>query len=167
MKQLLFTCSIFIIFLFTCCSSKDKIDVSSIEIDGDLTVEHNPSFTIDSIIIFNTGSIIKSTGDTIYSITTKAEKERVDSLREAQKNQPANPLAQPTTRQTFTLNENSYFSIIVYDTLGNEVIKLIDDKFPKGKYEVYYAIYSILQPGSYILAMSSQLVEQYIKLKVN
>ena len=168
-KQLFFAFSALIIFLQLSCGQNKKIDLSTIEIDANWTVEHNPSQSIDSIIIFNSANIIKNTGDTIYRITTHAENRRLDSLRDVEKKlgHPINPFSpSEMTHQGFTINENSNFSIIAYDTLGNEALKFVDDKFQKGVYEVYFAIYSILTPGTYILKMSNQLVEQHIKLKV-
>ena len=150
-----------------CCSRKNQIYISAIEIDGELTVHHNPAQTIDSIIIFNTGKTITTTGDSVYSITTSAEKRKSDSLSSFKKDSIPNQFAPPVVRQSFTMNENRYFSIIAYDTTGNEVIKPIEDKYTKGIYEVYFSIYSVLKPGTYILKMSNQMVEQHIKLKVN
>ncbi|HEY3250952.1 MAG TPA: hypothetical protein VGK25_07525 [Ignavibacteria bacterium] len=171
MKQLLFAISVSIIFLQLSCGQNRKIDVSTITIDAEWTVQHNDSQTIDSIIILNTGKIIRTSGDSIYSIITHTENRRIDSLRDVEKKlgHPINsfsPAALEITHQSFTLNENVNFSVFAYDTTGNEVLKLINDKFSKGVYEVYFAIFSILKPGSYILAITTQLVEQYIKLKV-
>jgi len=166
MKLPLSILKILLIVPIFCCGGKSQIDISAIEIDGELTVKHDPSQTIDSIIVFNTGKIITTTRDSIYSIITRAEKRKNDSITEALKNKIPNPFAPPTIRQSFTLNENSLFSIIAYDTTGDEVIKLIDDKFSKGVFEVYFAIYSILKPGTYILKMSNQIVEQHLKLHV-
>lgn len=157
---------LFILFIFVSfygCGS-DKLDIAAITIDREINVYCVPSQTIDSIIIFNTYKTIKTTGDSIYNITTKFEKRKRDSVMAV--NKIPNPFAPVMTHYSYTLNDFTDFIIIVYDNNGNDLKKLVDGKFSKGVYEVYFDIYSIFNPGTYYAAVYHQIENQYFKLIV-
>ena len=159
-------CVLLIISFFSLygCSRGDKIDISTITIDREIEVKSVQSQTSDSIIIFNTNKIITTTGDSIYNITTKFEKRKRDSILAV--NKYPNPFAPVMTHFSYSLNDHTDFIIIVYDNSGMEVKKLVDGKFSKGVYEVYFDIYSIFKPGTYYAAVYHQIENQYFKLIV-
>jgi len=159
---LLFSLASFLI----ACSRSDKIDISTLKIDREITVNNNSEQTADSIIIFNTKKIISSTGDSVFSITTNSDKRNRDSFIGADSAKIPNTLAPETNHFTYALTEAVKFAVVVYDSTGNEKIKLVDGNFSKGVYEVYFAVYSVLKPGLYYTVVYHQSADQYFKLTV-
>lgn len=159
MRSLFIAIIIFVSF-YGC--GDDKIDLSAIGIDREITVKNSPSQNFDSIVTFNTNRVINSTGDSVFNITT-SENRRESSL----KNKPADTLDPVMTHYSYSLNEAVYFIITIYDSSGLKLIELVNDRFSKGMYEVHFAIYSILKPGTYISAVSHQNSDQYFKIIVN
>jgi hypothetical protein len=122
--------------------------------------------TVDSIIIFQSGEV-HSTGQPIFTITTKYEKRKTDSTNEAKKKEIPNPFAPVRTYSNFSLSEKSLFSITMYDTLGNEKVKLVNNVLPPGEYEVNYSIYYIVEPNVYLLETKYKGFNDYRKLIIN
>ncbi|HMQ79027.1 MAG TPA: hypothetical protein PKE39_01825 [Ignavibacteria bacterium] len=136
------------------CGQKHKLDFYNFNVKPEDTwrFNTNPSQTIDSIFVFDTGKIINSTGERIYEITTYAEKRKDDSLLEISKNEKfPSPFAPPTTSMPYTFKETTLFIETVYDSLGFEYTKLLEKELLPGEYIVKYAIYSVLKPGSYFM----------------
>ena len=122
--------------------------------------------TVDSIIIFQSGKV-HSTGQPIFTITTKYEKRKTDSTNEVKKKDSIpNPFAPVGTHSNYTLTEKSLFSITMYDTLGNEKEKLINKVLPSGDYEVNYSIYYIMDPNIYLLETKCNGSIDYRKLVI-
>jgi len=72
----------------------------------------------------------------------------------------------PTTKIAFRMADFSYVSLKVYDVLGNEVAKLVDEYRPAGKYEVEFNT-SILRQNSsaiYICQLKAGNFTQTIKM---
>jgi len=153
-----------VLFSFYSCGGKDKIEVSAISIDREISVKSSPSQTYDSIIIYNTKLIVMATGDSVSIITTKSDKRRWESI---DKNKSADSINPALTHYSYSLNELSDFIITVFDNNGNKIINLVDGRFSKGIYEVHFEIYSILKPGTYISAVSHLNSDQYFKIIVN
>jgi len=154
-RQIIFIlCLIILIFSHYSCGQEKKALFDSIKNNSDYTwtlLHDSSNQTVDSIITFRSGEVI-STGQPIYTITTKAEKRKTDSLTEVRKREKfPNPFAPATTFLPYTLMEKSLFRIAIYDTLGNEVANLINMELPFGEYLVNFSIYSVLKPNTYLL----------------
>jgi len=147
-------------FLFSCCTQTKKIniDITKIKFEGTLSFRHNSNQTIDSIIIINTEKTITSTGDSIYNIITKEEK-RIGKI--------PNPFAPETKFMVYSWQRTTLFSINVYDTMGYEIARLVNKELPPGEYLIYFAIYTVLNPGVYILEINYDNFEQIWKLIIN
>jgi len=77
----------------------------------------------------------------------------------------------PSTIIGYQLSVSSYVSLKVYDVLGNEIISLVDEYKPAGKYEVEFKTSSInnqlssgiyfyqLQTGSFVTTKSMMLIK--------
>lgn len=117
--------------------------------------------TADSIIIFKSDEV--GIHQPVYSITTKAEKRKLDSLSEAFKKAP-NPFAPATKYFFYSLSKNSLFKVSIYDTLGSEITTLINTELPYGDYEVYFSLYGILSPNTYVQKVQYDGQIQYRKL---
>lgn len=145
--------TIHLLFLSYSYGQEIKISFDSIKKSAEplLILRYNSTQTLDSIIIFKSGEII-STGFPVYTITTLAEKRTEDSTLETSKKQKyPNPWPAPTTSLTYHIEEESLFTIIVSDTLGNEIVKLLNEELPQGEYKVNFSIYGILKPDVYFV----------------
>jgi hypothetical protein len=156
----------FLALIIINCSRGDKIDISTISIDREISVNHDLTQTTDSIIIYKTKKIISSSGDSVYNITTKSEKRKRDSLIAADTAKIPGSFAPETNHFTYSLTSAVNFSVIIYDSSGTELVKLVDGKFSKGSYEVYFAVYSVLKPGLYYAVVYHQSADQYFKLTI-
>ncbi len=159
--------SSFLLFLvlsaFFGCGGKDKIELSLISIDRDINIKNSPSQNYDSIEVFNTNRLIKSTGDSVFNITTKENRR---SNENSDKNKTADTLNPEMTHYSYSLNEAADFIVTIFDNNGNKLLNLVEGRFSKGIYEVYVAIYSVLKPGTYISGVSHQNSDQYFKIIV-
>lgn len=134
------------------CGQKLDLDSFNDKPENTWGFKSNPSQTIDSIYVFDTGKITNSTGERIYEITTYAEKRKDDSLLEISKNEKfPSPFAPPTTFIAYSFKETTLFIETVYDTLGFEYTKLLEKELIHGEYLVNFAIYSVLKPGTYFM----------------
>lgn len=65
----------------------------------------------------------------------------------------------PITTLSFAINQSSFITLKVYDVLGNEIAKLIDEERPAGKYEVSFNG-SILSSGIYFYRLQAGSLAQ-------
>ncbi len=155
--------------LFLSCSNntqEKKALFDSIKNNSDYILTLNredQNQTVDSIIIFQSG-VVTSTGQPIFKITTKSEKRKTDSTNEARKKTIPNPFAPATNSLNYSLSEKSLFTIILYDTLGNEIEKLVNQVLAPGDYEVSFSIYYIMEPNVYLLETKSKGYNDFRKL---
>lgn len=65
----------------------------------------------------------------------------------------------PATTLSFAINQSSFITLKVYDVLGNEIAKLIDEERPAGKYEASFNG-SILSSGIYFYRLQAGSLTQ-------
>jgi len=65
----------------------------------------------------------------------------------------------PTTTLSFVINQSSFITLKVYDVLGNEIAKLIDEEKPAGNYETSFNG-SILSSGIYFYRLQAGSLAQ-------
>ena len=65
----------------------------------------------------------------------------------------------PATTLSFAINQSSFITLKVYDVLGNEIAKLIDEERPAGKYEASFNG-SILSSGIYFYRLQAGSLAQ-------
>ncbi|MBW7841244.1 MAG: T9SS type A sorting domain-containing protein [Ignavibacterium sp.] len=65
----------------------------------------------------------------------------------------------PITTLSFAINQSSFITLKVYDVLGNEIAKLIDEERPAGKYEASFNG-SILSSGIYFYRLQAGSLAQ-------
>jgi hypothetical protein len=69
----------------------------------------------------------------------------------------------PSTKINFSITEQSYVELIVYDILGNEITKLVSDNYPAGEYSVDFNAEN-LPNGIYIAKMNAGKYSKAIKM---
>jgi hypothetical protein len=69
----------------------------------------------------------------------------------------------PSTKINFSITEQSYVELIVYDILGNEISKLVSDNYPAGEYSVDFNAEN-LPNGIYIAKINAGKYSKAIKM---
>jgi Secretion system C-terminal sorting domain len=69
----------------------------------------------------------------------------------------------PVTLINFELPENGFVTLKVYDILGNEIVKLIDEEKPAGRYNIPFDA-KLLPSGVYYFRLSSNKFNETKKM---
>ncbi len=69
----------------------------------------------------------------------------------------------PSTKINFSITEQSYVELIIYDLLGREIEKLVSDNYPAGEYSVDFNAEN-LPNGVYIAKMNAGKYSKAIKM---
>jgi len=87
--------------------------------------------------------------------------DQIPSAYSLKQNYP-NPF-NPSTKIIFSITEQSYVDLTVYDILGNEITKLVSDNYPAGEYSVDFNAEN-LPGGVYIARLSAGKYLNAIKM---
>lgn len=91
--------------------------------------------------------------DEFEGIISEVENEIVSSNEFSLEQNYPNPF-NPTTKIGFRIYDGGFVSLKVYDVLGNEIITLVDEEKPAGKYEIIFDA-SNLSTGVYVYAIQT------------
>ena len=69
----------------------------------------------------------------------------------------------PSTKINFTIKEQSYVELLIYDILGNEIDKLVSNNFPAGEYSVDFDAEN-LPSGIYLARLNAGKYTNTIKM---
>ena len=69
----------------------------------------------------------------------------------------------PSTKINFSITEQSYVELTIYDILGNEISKLVNDNYPAGEYSVDFNAGN-LPNGIYIAKINAGKYSKAIKM---